>query len=75
MRRGKSNESDILLADFFIYDPILISLIRNGKRAVSCGYDCLYVLAGKKYEQRQIRGNHIAIVKRARAGKRIAIKE
>lgn len=79
VRRGSDAESDLLLADFIIYDPILAAEINAGKRDVSSGYDYNCVpLTGEqegKYEQKNIRGNHIAIVRDGRAGKRVAVKD
>ena len=69
-------EGDYLVADLFIKDPILISEVKNGvKREVSCGYDCEYVLTGDGYKQTHIRGNHVAIVPRGRAGHEVAIHD
>ncbi|HBC94379.1 MAG TPA: hypothetical protein DCZ10_16135 [Pelotomaculum sp.] len=77
LRRGQNEESDLLLADLIIKDPVLISEIENGtKREVSCGYDCDYEPIGDdRYVQVQIRGNHVAVVKSGRAGDRVAIKD
>lgn len=70
-------EGDFLLADLFIDDAGLISEIReNLKREVSCGYDCLWVpTAEGQYEQRNIIGNHVAVVPSGRAGTRVAIQD
>ena len=38
VRRGSGEESDLLLADLIITDPVLIGLIMDGKREISCGY-------------------------------------
>ena len=38
VRRGSGEESDLLLADLIITDPVLIDLILDGKREISCGY-------------------------------------
>lgn len=76
VRQGKGGESDLLLADLIIYDAVLISEIENGKREVSCGYDCIYEpMEDGKYQQKQIRGNHVAVVMNGRAGSRVAIKD
>jgi hypothetical protein len=76
IRRGTGDDSDLLFADLVIYDPILISEIEHGKREVSCGYDCVYMPQGEnEYTQEQIRGNHVAIVTKGRAGDRVAIKD
>lgn len=75
VRRGKGNESDLLLADLMITDPVLIGQIMDGKREISCGYT--YELCREKgqYIQRKIRGNHVAVVVAGRAGSRVSIKD
>lgn len=76
VRRGTGNEADMLLADLMVYDPELNWEIREGKREVSCGYYLDYVEGpdGRIY-QKNIRGNHVAIVPKGRAGARVAIKD
>lgn len=76
VRRGVDAESEFLLADLIVYDPILISEIQAGKKEISCGYN--YDLVADEagiYEQRNIRGNHVAIVLNGRAGKRVRIND
>lgn len=74
VRRGSDDWADYILADLHIHDRELIDAIQNGKREVSCGYECDYVRDGDgSYSQKNIRGNHIAVVDRGRAGKRAAI--
>lgn len=69
-------EGDYMVADLYINDPTLINEIRNGiKREVSCGYVCEYVPDGDSYKQTKIRGNHVAVVPRGRAGREVAIKD
>lgn len=76
VRKGTAENSDCLVADLIIYDPKLQSEIEAGKREVSCGYDCTYDKAEEgQYKQRQICGNHVAIVTKGRAGSRVAIKD
>ena len=76
VRRGTGDEADMLIADLMIYDPELNWEIREGKREVSAGYYLEYEEGpdGKLY-QRKIRGNHVAIVPKGRAGGRVAIKD
>jgi hypothetical protein len=76
-RRGMGGESDLLLGDLIIKDPILIEEIENDvKKEISCGYDCDYVDNGDgTYSQKNIRGNHVAVVEKGRAGDRVAIKD
>ena len=69
-------EGDFLVADLHLKDPTLISEVKNGVlREVSCGYLCDYAPSGAGYRQTNIRGNHIAIVPRGRAGHDVAIKD
>lgn len=77
VRQGKDNESDLLLGDLIIKDPQLIDEIESGrKKEISCGYDCIYEEDGNgNFIQRQIRGNHVAIVENGRAGSRVAVKD
>lgn len=74
VRRGTGADSDLLIADLFITSKPLIDAIRGGRREVSCGYDCEYATTpeGQIY-QRNIRGNHIAVVAAGRAGHRVCI--
>lgn len=70
------SEGDLLMADLYVVDAGLISEIENGKREVSCGYDCLWIEnEDGTYEQKEIVGNHVAIVQEGRAGPRVAIKD
>lgn len=77
IRRGTGDESDLLIADLFITSPRLIAEIQQqGRREISCGYDCEYVQDDEgRIFQRSIRGNHIAVVPAGRAGRRVAIKD
>ena len=73
---GEGEDANKVLADLYITDPILIRLIQNGKREISCGY-----YAEEKRDpsgkicQTRIRGNHVAIVDRGRAGKKVCIRD
>ena len=77
VRRGQGDESDLLIADLFITDPNVITIVEQGlKKEVSCGYDCVYEqVEDTKFQQKQIRGNHVAVVNNGRAGSRVAIKD
>ena len=67
---------DTTVADLFIKDATLASDVENGVvREVSCGYLCDYVPDGDGYKQQHIRGNHVAVVPRGRAGHDVAIKD
>lgn len=77
VRRGIGEYNDCIIADLMIYDPMLIDeIISKEKREVSCGYDCFWGLGNDNtIIQKQIRGNHIAIVKNGRAGHRVAVRD
>ena len=69
-------DGDFIVADLYINDANLASDIRNGvKREVSCGYQCDYEPDGNTYRQTHIRGNHVAVVPRGRAGHDVAIQD
>lgn len=76
VRRGDGDLSNCLVADLVIYDADLINKIEAGKREISCGYDCLWNPTGdSSYDQMEIRGNHVAVVDRGRAGHKVAIRD
>ena len=75
VRRGTAPEDDLLLADLMITDPALIEEILAGKREISCGYTYSLAEENGRYVQRDIRGNHIAVVTAGRAGARVAIRD
>ncbi|MCL1867287.1 MAG: DUF2213 domain-containing protein, partial [Oscillospiraceae bacterium] len=77
VRRGTEENNDKLVADLFITDPALINEVKNNiRREISCGYDCNFVPnEDGTFSQRQIRGNHIAIVRDGRAGSSVCIKD
>ena len=69
-------ENDYIVADLYINDSNLASDIQNGvKREVSCGYLCNYEPFNSGYKQTHIRGNHVAVVPKGRAGAAIAIQD
>lgn len=76
VRRGKGDRSHMLIADLHIHDSSLKKRILSGDvREVSCGYTCRYETNdsdGKIY-QKEIRGNHVAVVKEGRAGSDVRI--
>lgn len=76
VRRGTGEWADYLLADLHIQDKDLIQKIKAGKREVSCGYLTEYEANGDgTYTQKNIRGNHIAVVTEGRAGHEAAIMD
>ena len=76
VRRGTGEWKDYLVADLHIQDADLIKEIRNGKREVSCGYAVEYEPNGDgTFTQKNIRGNHVAVVDQGRAGHAAAIMD
>ena len=75
VRRGSGAESDLLLADLMITDPVLVEEILTGKREISCGYTYTLCEEDGKLIQREIRGNHVAVVDTGRAGPRVSIRD
>lgn len=65
-----ANGEHSLIADIFVKDARLADQIRNKSlREVSCGYDCLYEPMGaRQYAQKNIRGNHLAVIPAGRCG-------
>lgn len=67
---------EYIVADLYINDANLAEEVRNNvKREVSCGYLCSYVPDGSGYRQSNIRGNHVAVVPKGRAGSTVAIQD
>lgn len=75
VHHGAEEFQDCIVGDLIIYDPMLVKSIQNGKREISCGYNCLWDPDGKGYTQREIRGNHVAIVDKGRAGAKVSIHD
>lgn len=76
VRKGAGEFEDCMIGDLFVKDAVLINKIENGLREVSCGYDCEWLEKDDgTYEQKQIRGNHVAVVQNGRAGDRISIRD
>lgn len=74
VRRGDGEMIDFMVADLFITDERAINLIKNGLREISCGYDVEYEIDGPgRATQRNIIGNHVALVPEGRCGSRCAI--
>lgn len=69
-------DGEYIVADLYINDANLANEVRNNvKREVSCGYLCNYVPDGSGYKQTRIRGNHLAVVPKGRAGASVSIKD
>jgi uncharacterized protein len=62
---------DLIIRDAGLSDKVE----RNLKREVSVGYDCMYVWDGKKFVQRNIIANHVAVVQMARGGQSLSIMD
>lgn len=76
VRRGKGETADDLVCDILITDSHAISLVKNGLRQLSCGYEAEYVQTGEGTgEQKNIVGNHLALVEEGRAGDAYAIRD
>ena len=76
VRRGQGEMSDLLLGDILITTEKGIELVKSGLREVSCGYDAQYEQIEKgKGKQREIIGNHVALVTKGRAGSRCTIQD
>jgi hypothetical protein len=76
VRRGEGIEDDMLIADLVITDAKAIEYVNKYKPELSCGYDSDYEQTEPGHAiQRNIVGNHVALVDRGRAGPRVAIKD
>lgn len=74
VRRGIKEQADLLIGDIVVTTSKAIELVKAGLREISCGYDASYEQLEKGIGiQKEIRGNHIALVMRGRAGHRCAI--
>lgn len=73
-------EGGVLKANLKVFSQKLARIIADGKKELSLGYRCIYEFAtgvydGQHYDaiQRNIRGNHLALVKEGRMGKEVAV--
>lgn len=69
-----------LYGNLKVFSEAMANLIGNGKVELSCGYRCRYekapgVFNGEAYDyvQRDIRGNHLALVENGRMGPKVAV--
>jgi hypothetical protein len=74
-------DGDRVRATLTVFDATTIEKMERGKVQISCGYDVYLeetpgVVNGQKYDaiQRNIRGNHVAIVDTGRAGPEIHVR-
>jgi 8-oxo-dGTP pyrophosphatase MutT (NUDIX family)/uncharacterized membrane protein YgcG len=75
VRRGTGDDADCLVADLVFTDPTAIEKVRGKRKlALSCGYDARYERVSRgRGAQRQIVGNHVALVDEGRCGARCSI--
>lgn len=68
VRRDVVDGNEVLKGNLIITDKEAIDLIERGEmNELSCGYDC-DILDEENPQQRNIRGNHLALCKHGRAG-------
>jgi uncharacterized protein len=76
LRRGEGEQENDLVADFLITVKKAIDAVKAGLREVSCGYEADYIETGiGRGVQKNIIGNHIALVEEGRAGSSYAIND
>lgn len=57
-----------LIADIVVTGRSAIRAIDTGERELSCGYTYRLAHEGNRWDQREIQGNHVALVQKGRAG-------
>lgn len=68
IKKGTDSGQDVMLGTIVITDAEAIELVESGKlKDLSCGYDC-DIEDEDNPQQRNIRGNHIALCEHGRAG-------
>lgn len=68
VHQGKADGQDVILGTLVIQDAQTIEEIENGEHVeLSCGYDC-DIDDSENPQQRNIRGNHVALCECGRAG-------
>jgi hypothetical protein len=76
VRQGEGADDQLLMADLLITDKSAIEYVNRDLPELSCGYDSDYDQPGAgRGIQRNIIGNHVALVDRGRAGPRCAIND
>lgn len=75
VRQGDGDDVDKLIADLLITDLEAISVVkRKSLRQLSCGYDAKFIETDKnKGIQKNIVGNHVALVQAGRCGSECSI--
>lgn len=81
-QKGGDYPNGALLANIKVFSSNMASLIESGKRELSAGYFCKWdmtpgVWNGQRYDgvQRNIRGNHLALVAEGRMGPDVAVMD
>ena len=69
IRQAKTDDGeDVIIGNLVIQDADTIEEILNGEHCeLSCGYDC-DIIGDGDYKQTHIRGNHVALCEKGRAG-------
>jgi uncharacterized protein len=76
VHRGKGDDAEFLMADLLITDKGAIDHVNRDMPQISCGYDSEYEQTRIGHGvQRNIVGNHVALVDRGRAGPRCSIRD
>jgi len=76
VRQGEGLQDDLLIADLVITDQKAIEYVNKELPEVSAGYEASYEQIEPGYGvQRDIVGNHVALVERGRAGSRCSIQD
>ena len=76
VRRGHGIEDDLIIADLVITDAKAIEYVNKELPEVSAGYEAVYQQTDVgRGVQREIVGNHVALVERGRAGPRCSIQD
>lgn len=70
-----SEGKEYIIADIIVTDNDTIIDIENGKREISAGYECEWVETNGGFTQTNIRGNHVALVDKGRAGNKVRIND
>ena len=73
-------KDNTLFGNIVVFSTSMAGLIDQGKKELSCGYTCRYefvegVFNGERFDaiQRDIRGNHLALVDDGRMGSEVAV--
>lgn len=68
IHRGEDNDTPVMMGTLVITDKDAVEAIESGEyKELSCGYDC-DIEDEHSPQQRNIRGNHVALCKQGRAG-------